>query len=187
MRMIERWREYLGPVDERLAAESGRYVKVGFCMLLIGASLCLYYGIMLQQVAETTGNPLLTPLGASVVPSNNVLLVVILAACFVPLGLEVRAGAFDEHSRIASVDTIPWDYVAVLALICGASLGVVTAGMRILAEIQIVGIAEVTWAGDLAMGAVYFVMAFVLGIIVLAGVFNAAIKRRHALEAELGD
>ena len=176
MRMIERWREYLGPVDERLAAESGRYVKVGFCMLLIGASLCLYYGIMLQQVAETTGNPLLTPLGASVVPSNNV-----------PLGLEVRAGAFDEHSRIASVDTIPWDYVAVLALICGASLGVVTAGMRILAEIQIVGIAEVTWAGDLAMGAVYFVMAFVLGIIVLAGVFNAAIKRRHALEAELGD
>lgn len=63
MKIIDRWNEFMGPKDERLTAEANRCAAVGYAILIIGSALCLYYGIMLNQVAETTGHPLLTPLG----------------------------------------------------------------------------------------------------------------------------
>ena len=71
MKIIDRWNEFMGPKDERLAAESNRCAAVGYTILIIGSALCLYYGIMLNQVAETTGHPLLTPLGQSVFPCGH--------------------------------------------------------------------------------------------------------------------
>ncbi|MCI8425494.1 MAG: hypothetical protein HFJ72_07545, partial [Adlercreutzia sp.] len=52
---------------------------------------------------------------------------------------------------------------------------------------QIVGIDYVTWGGDVAMGIVYFLLAFVIGTFATAGVFSAAIRRRQELERELDE
>ena len=80
MKIIDRWNEIMGPKDERLAAEANRCAAIGYTILIIGSALCLYYGIMLNQVAETTGHPLLTPLGQSVFPVDTALLIVILGS-----------------------------------------------------------------------------------------------------------
>lgn len=145
MKIIDRWNEFMGPKDERLTAEANRCAAVGYTILIIGSALCLYYGIMLNQVAETTGHPLLTPLGQSVFPVDTALLIIILASGLISTYLQVRSGTFDTHTRIAQSDRIPWDYVALVSLLCGLGLGVTTTAMRILAEVQIVGIENVTW------------------------------------------
>lgn len=145
MKIIDRWNEFMGPKDERLTAEANRCAAVGYAILIIGSALCLYYGIMLNQVAETTGHPLLTPLGQSVFPVDTALLIIILASGLISTYLQVRSGTFDTHTRIAQSDRIPWDYVALVSLLCGLGLGVTTTVMRILAEVQIVGVENVTW------------------------------------------
>ena len=163
MKIIDRWNEFMGPKDERLAAESNRCAAVGYTILIIGSALCLYYGIMLNQVAETTGHPLLTPLGQSVFPVDTALLIIILASGLISTYLQVRSGTFDTHTRIAQADRIPWDYVALVSLLCGLGLGVTTTAMRILAEVQIVGVENVTWGGDIAIGVVFFAVLGIVG------------------------
>ena len=185
MKIIDRWNEFMGPKDERLTAEANRCAAVGYAILIIGSALCLYYGIMLNQVAETTGHPLLTPLGQSVFPVDTALLIIILASGLISTYLQVRSGTFDTHTRIAQSDRIPWDYVALVSLLCGLGLGVTTTVMRILAEVQIVGVENVTWGGDIAMGIVYFTLAFFLAFGLFAATFHSAIDRRRPLEREL--
>ncbi len=185
MKIIDRWNEIMGPKDERLAAEANRCAAIGYTILIIGSALCLYYGIMLNQVAETTGHPLLTPLCQSVFPVDTALLIVILGSGLISTYLQVRSGAFDTHARIAQSDRIPWDYVALVALLCGLGLGITTTAMRILAEVQIVGIENVMWGGDIAIGIVYFTLAFILAFVLFAATFRSAIDRRRQLERKL--
>ena len=59
--------------------------------------------------------------------------------------------------------------------------------MRILAEIQIVGVENVLWIADIAVGMAFFVIGFVACFVVCALVIRNAIKRRLALEADLQD
>ncbi|MFR7403660.1 MAG: hypothetical protein ACLUW6_03200 [Coriobacteriaceae bacterium] len=114
MKIIDRWNEFMGPKDERLTAEANRCAAVGYTILIIGSALCLYYGIMLNQVAETTGHPLLTPLGQSVFPVDTALLIIILASGLISTYLQVRAAAPStpiraSPNRIASPGTTwPW-------------------------------------------------------------------------------
>lgn len=185
MKIIDRWNEIMGPKDECLAAEANRCAAIGYTILIIGSALCLYYGIMLNQVAETTSHPLLTPLGQSVFPVDTALLIVILGSGLISTYLQVRSGAFDTHARIAQSDRIPWDYVALVALLCGLGLGITTTAMRILAEVQIVGIENVMWGGDIAIGIVYFTLAFILAFVLFAATFRSAIDRRRQLERKL--
>ena len=59
--------------------------------------------------------------------------------------------------------------------------------MRVLAEVQIVGLASVAWGGDVAIGVVYFGLAFVLSLVFTAALFRDAIKNRRRLEDALDD
>lgn len=185
MYLTRKWNEIMGPKDERLETEENRTAKVGAFILLAGSLISMYYAIMLDQVANTTEHPLLTELGAEVIPVYALLTATILIAGAVSIGMQIRAGMFSSYKRVAEVDTIPWDYVTLVAVVCGALLGVLTCVMRIVAEIQIVGIAHVAWGGDIAMGVVYFIMGFGLGFLFMAATIHDAIKRRHQLEAEL--
>lgn len=187
MNLVKRWRQYMGPQDERIAAVENRALKASFGILLVGSILCLYYGIMLNQVADTTEHPLLTPLGESVVPLFAPLAVVVLVAGVVQLGILNHNGVTDSRRRYAQVDSVPWDYVVIISVLSGAAIGVVTCLMRIVAEIQIVGIGNVAWAGDLAMGVVFFGIGFAVALAAYAAYFQSAITRRHQLERELED
>lgn len=187
MNLIERWNAAMGPKDERIDAEMNRCNTRGYYVLLTGTALVAYYGLMLNQVSDTTDTPIYTAVGQSLVSPSALLFFVILASALITLWLEVRAGITDNHTRIATVDTVPWDFCVIIGLISGAALGIVTTLMRIVAELQIVGIDYVTWGGDVAMGIVYFLLAFVIGTFATAGVFSAAIRRRHELERELDE
>lgn len=187
MYLMRKWNEYMGPKDERLAAESNRYMRIGYYLLLCGSLVCLYYGIMVDQVSSTTDTALYTAAGERVFPVKDLMLVVVFLACFIPLALQMRAGIVSDRSRFASTDKIPWEFVTLLSVAVGGLVGVLTCGMRMVAEIQIVGVESVTWAGDIAMGVVFFTMAFALSLVFTAAMFRDAIKNRQRLEAELDD
>lgn len=187
MKLIERWNAYMGPKDERLVAENNRCMRVGYIILLAGAAIAAYYGIMIDQVASTTETDIYTAVGQNIFPASSVALVALMISCFVTLGLEMKAGIMDEHVRIATINHVPWDFCAIVGLIGGALLGIITAGTRMLAEWQIVGAGNIAWAGDVAMGVVFFVMAFALGTFFTAAFFRSAIKSRQKQEAELED
>ena len=182
MNLVKRWNEYMGPKDERLEAVSNRCAKVGFMILLFGSVICCYYGMMLDQVALTTDTALATAVGERLVDPIQLQFGVIVVACFVSLYLETRSGITSDRMRLAAVDKVPWDYVAVLSVLTGALLFVLTTGLRIAAEVQIVA-----WAGDVAMGIVYFFMGSGLAMGFLGLQFHSAIKRRQELERELDD
>lgn len=151
MKIIDRWNEFMGPKDERLTAEANRCAAVGYAILIIGSALCLYYGIMLNQVAETTGHPPAHAARAIGLPGRHRP-----AHHHSRLGahLHLPAGA-QRHLRHPyahrPIGSHPLDYVALISLLCGLGLGVTTTVMRILAEVQIVGVENVTWGGDIAM------------------------------------
>lgn len=187
MKLMNRWKSYMGPTDERIEAESNKIARVGYNIFLVGGAIALYYGIMLGQVACTTENPILTPLGERIFPSNQMLLIVYLIAVFVPTFMYMRRGITGERNRYAQIDHIPWDYAVIMGLLCAFVIGVLTSGMRIIAEIQIVGLEQVAWFGDLAMGLVFAGMGLVLGIVFIALSFKATIENRRKLEQELED
>ena len=185
MYLVRKWNEMMGPKDERLEFEENKSMKVSANILLAGTVLSLYYVIMLNQVAFTTDHPILTGLGESVVPVQLPLTLTILAAGITTVVMQTKAGFFSSRKRFAEVDNIPWDYVIAFALFCGTVLGVLTCVMRIVAEVQIVGINEVAWLGDLAIGVVFFIMGFVIGFAAIALSIHDAIKRRREIEREL--
>lgn len=187
MYLIRKWNEYMGPKDERLEAEENKSMKVASYILLIGSVVSLYYWIMVNQVAYTTDHPVLTPLGQSVVPVDFLLIVTILAAGLASVGMQMRGGAFSSYKRYAEVDRALGLCRHLLLCFAGRASAFLTCGMRILAEIQIVGIESVAWGGDLAIGVVFFGMGFVLGFGAMALLIHDAIKRRRELEDELQD
>lgn len=185
MYLTRKWNEIMGPKDERLEAQECRSARASACILLVGATISLYYAIMLNQVASTTDRPILTELGETLVPVQALLTLTILVAGFASIGMQLKSGTFSSYKRFAEVDRIPWDYVALFAVFCGVVVGLLTSVMRIVAEAQIVGFANIAWAGDLAMGVVFFGMGFAVGFVAIACTIRDAIKRRHALEREL--
>lgn len=187
MSLIKKWESYMGPKDERLEAESNRIMRVGYTILLVGTALALYYGLMLTQVASTTDTPIFTALGERIFPLDTVLLIVFVLGTFIPCGMFVRSGITTERSRYAQVEHIPWDYVVELSLLCALIVGVLAAGMRIVAEIQIVGVGQVTWFGDIAMGLVFAGIGFAVGMVTISASFRAAIENRKKLDEVLDD
>ena len=157
MNLIKRYNQIMGPKDERLEAEENKSMKVGGTILLIGSVLHL------------------------------LLVLTILVAGVVSLTMQTRAGYFSSHKRFAEVDHIPWDFVTLFALFCGAIVGILTCSMRIVAEVQIVGLENVAWMGDLAIGIIFFIMGFLVGFAAITLTIHDAIKRRRALESELED
>ena len=187
MFLTKKWNEIMGPKDERLEAEENKSSKVMATILLAGAVLTMYYNLSLQQVAYVTDHPIMTPLGESVDCTQLLLTLTILAASITALSMQTRAGYFSSRKRFAEVDRIPWDYVTLVAVVCGLILGMLTCGLRILAEIQIVGIDSVMWFGDIAIGIVFFALGFGCGMALMAYTIHDAIKRRQKLERELED
>ncbi len=185
MYLTRKWNEIMGPKDERLEAEENKAMKAGANILLFGSIVSLYYAIMLSQVASTTDHPIMTVLGESLVPVQIPLMLTILAAGIVSMAIQLKAGAFSSYKRFAEVDNIPWGYVSLFAVFCGAVVGALTCGMRIVAEIQIVGVNNVAWLGDMAMGVVFFVMGFAIGFAAIACAIHNAVKRRREIERRL--
>ena len=185
MYLVRKWNEIMGPKDERLEAEVNKVAKGSDYILLIDSILSLYYAIMLNQVAYTTDSPILTSLGENIIPVQLPLALTILVAGATTIAIQTKSGFFSSRKRFAEIDSMPWDYVSIFAVFCGAVIGILTCTMRIVAEIQIVGFEHVAWLGNLAIGVIFFGMGFALGFAAIALSIHDAIKRRREIEREL--
>lgn len=187
MKLMDEWNEYMGPKDERIEAKFGHIYKVGYIIFAIGACICLFYGVMLDQVACVTDKPIRTAAGENVFSPTYLLMIVILIAGIVPCLLQTQEGTASEHSRIAEVDHIPWGYVVLCSILIGIAIGFGVFALRVIAEIQIVGFGNIMWLGDLAIGIVIGGIGFIAGMICFGIGFASAIKRRKTIERQLED
>lgn len=51
LKLVQKWREYAGPKDERLEAESAKIYKIGFVLLSFGM-LMVFFGSSVVSVGE---------------------------------------------------------------------------------------------------------------------------------------
>ena len=187
MSLMRKWNEFMGPKDERLVAEENKAYRLMANIFLVGTALTLYYGIALHQVSDITEHPVFTPLGESVDLTQILLTLTILVACIPTVVMQTRQGFFTSRTRLSGIDHVPWGYVAVVSLLGGLAVGILACGMRVIAEIQIVGLGDVMWFGDFAIGIVFFVVGFVLCFAAISYTIHDAIKRRLAIEDGLYD
>ena len=187
MFLVKKWNEIMGPKDERLEAEENKVYKAVANIFMVGTILTLYYGISLGQVAYVTDHPILTELGDSVVTMQFPLTFTIMIASCVGLFMQTKSGYFSSRKRFAEIDHVPWGFVSLVSVGAGLIVGILTCVMRVLAEIQIVGMGNVMWFGDMAIGIVFFGIAFTICFVLMGYTVHDAIKRRQKLERELED
>ena len=54
LKIVQKWREYAGPKDERLEAESAKIYKIGFVLLSFGMLMIFFYQLYLDRLRGFT-------------------------------------------------------------------------------------------------------------------------------------
>lgn len=185
MRIIEEWKAYSGPKDERIEREMNHIYKVGFIMLSLGILFAFYYNIMLDQVrlvfeVEATGSGVIT-----LSLSELFVYVWLFIVCIVCLILQCRKG-FVDNGRFGETDTFPARHFALISGMAGLVVGVFTLCLRTLATVQVFGYATL-WLESALLSICVGVAIFALMYGILYLVYRAAKRRRIAQEAALED
>ena len=183
MRIVQKWRDYAGPKDERLEAESAKIYKLGFMLLSFGMLALLVYQMMAQQVAwvHNGGNGAFHLFASPVDAAMYAWLFIVMLVCAV---LQTRKGYVDTN-RFGQTDRLPASYFLLVAGITGVASALAIAAMRCIAEAQIVPFEGIFWAANLATGVVFGVMIFAATFGALCLAFYEAKHRRAKIEAEL--
>ncbi len=186
MKLLEQWRHYMGPADERIERETNRIYKYGFYLLAIGSLATLYYAGALEQVAYVNNLTLETEAMSTVVPVEWLLLASLLVSACTCAVLMYRKG-FVSGGRFAEADTFPTDYFAACSALAAFAISLGVVALRIAAEVQLVGIGGIMWVGDIAIGVVYFIQFAMLIYLMCYGSFVVAKRYRDKLNAQLDD
>ena len=100
--------------------------------------------------------------------------------------LLVRKG-FGDDNRFAEAEQFPIGYYAIASIAFAVAVDVLTTGLRVLAEFQVLGAGEIMWPA-VAFGSVFALVAgiplFLLGFWVA---FKSAQSRRRQLDMRLGE
>ena len=183
LKIVQKWREYAGPKDERLEAENAKVYKIGFYLLSFGMLMILFYEILARQVAwvhsSSSEMPHLfaTPFEAAM----YAWLVIVMLICVV---LQTRKGYVDTN-RFGQTEHLPVGYFLLLCGISGVTSALVIAAMRCIAEAQIVPLESVLWAANLVTGALYGLIIAIVTFATLCAVYFSAKKCRAKIGAEL--
>ena len=185
MKIVQKWREYAGPKDERLEAENAKIYTFGFILLSFGMLALLAYQIIAQQViwVHNGANDAFHLFASPVDAAMYAWLFIVMLICAV---LQTRKGYVDTN-RFGQTDHLPTGYFLLIASITGVASALAIATMRCIAEAQIVPLENVFWVANLATGAVFGVMIFIAVFGALALAFFEAKQRRAKIEAELDD
>lgn len=183
MRIVQKWREYAGPKDERLEAENAKIYTLGFMLLSFGMLALLVYQIIAQQVAwvHNGGNGAFHLFANPVDAAMYVWLFIVMLVCAV---LQTRKGYVDTN-RFGQTDRLPASYFLLVAGLTGVASALAIAAMRCIAEAQIVPFEGIFWAANLAIGVVFGVTIFAATFGALCLAFYEAKHRRAKIEAEL--
>lgn len=183
LKIVQKWREYAGPKDERLEAENAKVYKIGFYLLSFGMLMIFFYEILARQVAwvhsSSSEMPHLfaTPFEAAM----YAWLVIVMLICVV---LQTRKGYVDTN-RFGQTEHLPVGYFLLLCGISGVTSALVIAAMRCIAEAQIVPLESVLWAANLVTGALYGLIIAIVTFATLCAVYFSAKKCRAKIGAEL--
>ena len=183
MKIVQKWREYAGPKDERLEAENAKIYKLGFMLLSFGMLALLVYQIMAQQVAwvHNGDNSAFHLFASPVDAAMYAWLFIVMLVCAV---LQTRKGYVDTN-RFGQTDRLPASYFLLVAGLTGVASALAIAAMRCIAEAQIVPFEGIFWAANLATGVVFGVMIFAATFGALCLAFYDAKYHRAKIEAEL--
>ena len=187
MKIIERWREHRGSVDERVEAESNRVYKLGFVMLSFGVLVYLYYDWSLKQ-AMCMRDVLANGAGRMEFTSADLFLYGWFAlTMIVGMVLLVRKGVRGRQPVRPKPSSSPSATMSIASIAFAVAVDVLTTGLRVLAEFQVLGAGEIMWPA-VAFGSVFALVAgiplFLLGFWVA---FKSAQSRRRQLDMRLGE
>lgn len=186
MKLIQQWKAYVGPKDERVEAESNRIYKVGFIMLSFGLVAYLYCGSALKQ-AMFMRDMLATGSGSIELTAGDLFLYGwILLTMVVCAVLQCRKG-FVDNNRFAEVETFPARYYALTSCFVSVGLGVLAPAIRVLAEFQIRGAEGIMWRDAAIQGIVIAIAMFLALMLVYWAAFKTAQSRRKQLELRLDE
>ena len=105
MKIVQKWREYAGPKDERLEAENAKIYEFGFILLSFGMLALLAYEIIAQQVAwvHNGANDAFHLFASPVDAAMYAWLFIVMLICAV---LQTRKGYVDTN-RFGQTENLP--------------------------------------------------------------------------------
>lgn len=150
LKLVQKWREYAGPKDERLEAESAKIYKIGFVLLSFGMLMIFFYQFIARQVAWVHSDASEMPHGFAT-PFEAAMYLWLVLVMLICAGLQTRKGYVDTN-RFGQTEHLPVGYFLLVSGLSGAAFALVIAAMRCIAEAQIVPLESVFWLANLATG-----------------------------------
>lgn len=181
--IVRKWREYVGPEDERLKAEDARICRTALTALMAGICILIVFEYQYNQilwVRDISDTPAhLSGLGSA-------MLVLLLAVCAVSMIAQIKGGYTDTH-RFGQADSFPAGYFALVSGISAASIALLIGIMRCGIELTLVSASEVYWVANFFVGTICGGMVFILTLLLFYGMYGLAKRNRIKAEEELGD
>lgn len=143
LKLVQKWREYAGPKDERLEAESAKIYKIGFVLLSFGMLMIFFYQFIARQVAWVHSDASEMPHGFAT-PFEAAMYLWLVLVMLICAGLQTRKGYVDTN-RFGQTEHLPVGYFLLVSGLSGAAFALVIAAMRCIAEAQIVPLESVFW------------------------------------------
>lgn len=94
LKIVQKWREYAGPKDERLEAENAKIYKIGFVLLSFGMLMIFFYQFIARQVAWVHSDASEMPHGFAT-PFEAAMYLWLVLVMLICAGLQTRKGYVD--------------------------------------------------------------------------------------------
>lgn len=147
LKIVQKWREYAGPKDERLEAENAKIYKIGFVLLSFGMLMIFFYQFIARQVTWVHSDASEMPHGFAT-PFEAAMYLWLVLVMLICAGLQTRKGYVDTN-RFGQTEHLPVGYFLLVSGLSGAAFALVIAAMRCIAEAQIVPLESVFWLANL--------------------------------------
>ena len=119
LKLVQKWREYAGPKDERLEAESAKIYKIGFVLLSFGMLMIFFYQFIARQVAWVHSDASEMPHGFAT-PFEAAMYLWLVLVMLICAGLQTRKGYVDTN-RFGQTEHLPVGYFLLLSGLSGAA------------------------------------------------------------------
>lgn len=170
--------------DERVEAELGRSYRIAFCVLvgiLVVHIVLNMFLVMWEMQFVEPGEPM--PISGGVVSWVEYL--ALMVALILITIIQIRKGVYITGRWSTPGGTFPAAYACAIAALAGLLTGATAMLTRVYVEVHYVGWAHVTWAGDVALMAIYAIIIFGAVMLALYISFRSAQKREAKMLEEL--
>lgn len=115
LKIVQTWREYAGPKDERLEAENAKICKIGFVLLSFGMLMIFFYQFIARQVAWVHSDASEMPHGFAT-PFEAAMYSWLILVMLICAGLQTRKGYVDTN-RFGQTEHLPVGFFCLSAVL----------------------------------------------------------------------